>query len=169
MNDTMTTTEDIVKAAASVARDAAEGRLSPGTMEQQLVTELRELVGVVVGPDDPLWGLQIEVARGVLAAGGIGHQEVSEWAAVLRRRAGEASDAPEPVSQPGPDDAPPTPISPASRPHGPVSEAVVAIIEVAAAPESATDPAPPVVRLPRPAEGGGYDPLAGWKPGGTRR
>lgn len=81
------TTDDVIKAATSVARDAAEGRLNPATLEAQLETELRALVGVVAGPADPLFALQVDIARGVLAAGGIPAAELAEWLAVARRRA----------------------------------------------------------------------------------
>lgn len=98
----MTTTKhDAIEAAMSVADDVAQGRLDPATLEQQAVTELRELFAVVVGPDDPLWPVQLDVARGVLAAGGLDASELSEWAAVARRRdnpeAAEALRTPVPI------------------------------------------------------------------------
>lgn len=81
-----TQTDDVITAAMSVARDAAEGRLAPAELEAQAVAELRSLLGTVSGPGDPLWALQIDVARRVLAAGGIGADELAEWAAVARAR-----------------------------------------------------------------------------------
>lgn len=84
----MTTTEDVIKSAAAVARDAAEGRLSSADLNQAVADECRELFGVVAGPDDPLWPLHVDIARQVLAAGGLSATEVAEWAAVLNRRAG---------------------------------------------------------------------------------
>ncbi|MBF9328241.1 flagellar hook-length control protein [Mycobacteroides chelonae] len=105
------TKRDVVTAAMSVADDAAEGRLDPATLESQLVEELHELVGSVVGEDDPLWPLQLDVARGVLAAGGLDASELSEWAAVARRRENpdtEALSAPVPI---GGADTPPEAIS----------------------------------------------------------
>ncbi|MCH9730623.1 MAG: flagellar hook-length control protein, partial [Actinomycetia bacterium] len=61
----MTTTQDVIASAMSVARDAAEGRLDPANLEAAAVEECRALVGTVTGPDNPLWGLQVEIARGV--------------------------------------------------------------------------------------------------------
>ncbi|UXA10756.1 flagellar hook-length control protein [Mycobacterium sp. SMC-8] len=82
----MTTTEDVIKSAAAVARDAAEGRLSSADLDQAVADECRALFGVVAGPDDPLWPLHVDIARQVLAAGGLTAAEVAEWAAVLKRR-----------------------------------------------------------------------------------
>ncbi len=82
--------DDVIKAAASVARDAAEGRLSPAALQEQAVAECRELLGTVTGPDDPLWPLQVEVCRAVLAACGIAADELSAWLAVARQRAAAA-------------------------------------------------------------------------------
>ena len=103
------TPEDAVKAAMSVARDVTAGTLTPENLEATLVAEVRELVGTVVGPGDPLFELQCDIARGVLAAGGIPHTELSQWTAVHRRRAGEAA---------APPDTPPTPVSSASGAPG---------------------------------------------------
>ncbi len=90
-----------IKAAASVARDAAEHRLSPADLEAQAVEELRSLVGTVVGPDDPAWELQVEVARQAIALGALSADELSEWAAAMRHRAGAASHGPGPHDDPG--------------------------------------------------------------------
>ena len=81
----MTTTDDVIKAAASVARDAAEGRLSPAALQEQAVAECRELFGTVAGPGDALWELQVKVARDVLAQKGISADELTEWLAVARQ------------------------------------------------------------------------------------
>lgn len=95
------TKRDVVTAAMSVADDVAQGRLDPEHLEQQAVTELRDLVGTVVGEDDPVWPLQLQVASGVLAAGGVPTDELAEWMAVQRRRdnpeAAEALSAPVPI------------------------------------------------------------------------
>lgn len=80
------TPEDAIKAASSVARDIAEGRLSPDDLEHRAVAELTALAGTVTGPGDPLWPVQVEIARGVLAAGGIDADELREWAAVMGQR-----------------------------------------------------------------------------------
>jgi hypothetical protein len=111
----MTSAEDVIKSAAAVARDIAEGRLSPATLEAQLDTELRALVGTVVGEGDPLFALQADIARGVLAVGGVPVDELSEWVAVGRRRAAERSGAVNPS-----DDTSGTG-TPASGPHSPDS------------------------------------------------
>ena len=77
-----------IKAAMAVAKDVAEGRLSPAQVDDAALEACRSLFGVVAGPDDPLWPLQCEVARQVLAAGGISANELQEWVAVQRRRDG---------------------------------------------------------------------------------
>lgn len=77
-----------IKAAMSVAKDIAEGRVAPASLADVALTECRTLFGAVVGPDDPLWPLQAEVARQVLAAGGIPANELQEWLAVQRSREG---------------------------------------------------------------------------------
>ncbi|WP_078313537.1 hypothetical protein [Mycobacteroides chelonae] len=80
------TKRDVVTAAMSIADDVASGKLAPEHLEAQAVTELRDLVGTVVGEDDPLWPLQLQVTSGVLAAGGVPTDELAEWLAVQRRR-----------------------------------------------------------------------------------
>lgn len=82
------TKRDAIVASMSVAEDIDAGRLDPATLKRQVVAELSDLVGTVVGPDDPIWELQVQVARGVLAAGGIPADEQAEWLAVSRRRDG---------------------------------------------------------------------------------
>ena len=77
--------DDVIKAAASVARDAAEGRLSPAALQRQAVAECRELFGTVTGPDSEMWEVQVEVARAVLAQKGIPADELTEWLAVARQ------------------------------------------------------------------------------------
>lgn len=81
-----------IKAAMSVARDVAEGRVSPAQLEAAVVEECRAIIGTVAGPDDPLWPLQLDVARQVLASGGVPADELAEWLAVMR-----AAQGPEPV------------------------------------------------------------------------
>ncbi|MBF6161058.1 flagellar hook-length control protein [Nocardia cyriacigeorgica] len=77
----------------SVADDVAAGRLSPADLDATLVETCKALVGTVVGPSDPLWSVQVDIARGVLAAGGIPAGELAEWAAVAQRLA-DADPAP---------------------------------------------------------------------------
>ncbi len=69
----------------SVASEVTDGTLDPADLEAAAVAECRRLVGKVIGPDDALWPLQVEVCRGVLAADGIPANELAEWASVARR------------------------------------------------------------------------------------
>jgi hypothetical protein len=155
---TTMTAEDAIKAASSIARDVADGTLSPVTLEAQLETELRGLVGTVVGEGDPLFALQVEIARGVLAVGGVPTDELAEWLAVARHRAGE------PVSVPSPDESLPEPVSLPTVALSPENETFEPITET---PE--VEPTPAVTPLRQAGESGGYDPLAGFDPGRTRR
>jgi hypothetical protein len=75
-----------IKAAMSVAKDVAEGRLLPSSLAAAALEECRTLTSAVVGPNDPLWPLQTEIARQVIAAGGIPANELQEWLAVQRAR-----------------------------------------------------------------------------------
>lgn len=159
---TTMTPEDAIKAASSVARDVADGRLTPADLEAQLDIELRELVGVVVGEGDPLYALQCEIARGVLAVGGVPADELAEWLAVARHQAGE------PVSETDPDETPPQPISLPTVALSPESVDAEPITEPPADTVVVVEPVPvPVIRPPVPATE--YDALRGWDPGGTRR
>jgi len=158
------TPEDIVKGAASVARDAAEGRLSPANLEAQLEAELRAVVGTVVGEGDPLFALQVEIARGVLAVGGVPADELAEWLAVARQRAGEPVTPPQSLREV---------VSLPSAAHSPESGDAAPEPDAEAAPEAATVLAlvPELVAKPAPTSvarqaetSDGYDPLAGWRP-----
>jgi hypothetical protein len=148
---TITTRDDAIKAAASIARDVAEGKLALSYLERQAVAELTELFGEVVGPGSPVWELQVSTARGVLAAGGIPADELAEWLAV--QRASEAPSVPEPEAAPqlisvlGEELSPE--IGDLERDALPVAE------------ERAIAVAEPAVR--RRVDG--YDPLRGWPAG----
>jgi len=158
---TTITKRDAINGAMSVADDVAEGRLAPADLEAHLETELRALVGTVVGEGDPLFALQVEIARGVLAVGGVPTDELAEWLAVARHRAGE------PVGAPESDQTPPEPVS---LPTAALSAETEDVTEPVAGLTLVPDPEPsPVVSQPVQAESGGYDPLRGWQPGGTRR
>jgi hypothetical protein len=85
----VTAAEDAVRAAMAIARDIAEGRMDPADLAAVTAAEQREAFGRVAGPDDALWPLHVEVARQVLAAGGIPVDELAEWVAVFRAAAGE--------------------------------------------------------------------------------
>ena len=87
----MTTAEDVIRSAASVSRDVAEGRLDPAALDAAVAAECRQLFSVVVGRDDPLWALHVDVARQVLGLGGLSADELTEWLAVARRRLATAS------------------------------------------------------------------------------
>nr|WP_234708499.1 flagellar hook-length control protein [Mycobacteroides abscessus] len=121
----MTTTKrDAIEAAMSIADVVASGKLDPASLEQQMLTELRDLVGTVVGQDDPLWDLQLQVASGVLAAGGVPTDELAEWLAVQRRR--ENPEAAEALSGLVPLNGSTTstePVSDGSVAHGPSDSA----------------------------------------------
>ncbi|ABK68231.1 MULTISPECIES: hypothetical protein [Mycobacterium avium complex (MAC)] len=155
---TTMTPEDAIKAASSVARDIADGTLSPTDLEGQAVAELRALVGEVVGPDDPAWSLQCDIARQVLALDGVPADELAEWLAVARQRAGE------PVGTPALAETPPEPVSLPTEAHGP--ETVPAADDVPDPAPVALAVVPPPPTSPRQADG--YDPLTGWSPGGRR-
>jgi hypothetical protein len=90
------TAEAGIKAAMSVARDLAEGTLDPDALDVEVVTACRSLVGVVVGEGDPLWPLQLDITRQVLALGGVPVTELAEWLAVLRQRQ-DGLEPPEPL------------------------------------------------------------------------
>jgi hypothetical protein len=146
---TTITAEDAIKAASSVARDVADGKLDPADLQCQVVAELTELVGTVAGPDDPLWDLQVGIARQVLAAGGIDHLELAEWAAVGRRRENpDAADAVHTVPPTGvmaPTDGPDVSTeadSAAPEPHSPENDAAPADADLELV-DMATDPMPP--------------------------
>lgn len=97
------TKRDAVEAAMSVADDVAEGRLSPDDLERQAVEELRQLVGEVVGPGDPIWPLQCEIASQAVALGAIEPNTLREWATVIDRQRGvvplEPATPPIPLSE----------------------------------------------------------------------
>lgn len=117
----MTTTEDVIKSAAAVARDAAEGRLSPGELDAAVADECKALFGVVAGEGDPLWPLHRDVTRQSIAAGALSADELAEWAAVIRRRE-QQSDAvgdAEAPAEPSVNSSLPDQDSSASGPHSP--------------------------------------------------
>ncbi len=103
----MTTTEDIIKASMSLARDAAEGRVSAPALDTELLAACRSLVGTVVGEADPLFDLQRDIARQVLACGGLSLDELREWETVLDQRSNGPESLSEAVEPPEPPDTPP--------------------------------------------------------------
>jgi hypothetical protein len=86
------TRRDGVEAAMSVAEDLTSGALDPAALVSEVAATCRDLFAEVVGPDDPIWAVQAQVCRGVLAAGGIPADELAEWLAVARHRAGIAAE-----------------------------------------------------------------------------
>ncbi len=111
----MTAIEDVIRAAASVGRDAAEGKLAPAALDAAVADECRDLFGTVVGPADPLWPVQLDVTRQVLALGGVSVNELGEWLAVARSR--------EPAA-PGGTDGPPETAPSVSGAHSPLDGGV---------------------------------------------
>lgn len=171
---TTPTKRDAIDAALSVADDVAHGRVDPAALQQQAVTELREMFGSVVGEGDPLWTLHADVARQAVSLGALSADELSEWAAVMRHRAGEAVEPPAPRDDPlpavsaasvdqsqsesdgGDDDAPAA---------GDLS-AALALLTARSIEQRAQEDADP----PKPhGSAEGYDPLAGWDAGDSRR
>jgi len=176
---TTTTPEDAIKAAASVARDVADGTLSPADLEAQAVAECRELFGTVIGEGDALWALHADVARQAVSLGALSADELSEWAAVLRHKAGEVVEPPAPhddslpavslasVAQSQPestdDDGAPDDEPESDALQG-VSVAGALAALASAAQQAHVTPAPQ-----RRTDSGAYDPLRGFNPGATRR
>lgn len=92
----MTTTltkRDAVSAALALADNLAEGRVPVADLEGQAIAECRALFGQVVGEGSPTWDVQVAVARDVIGMGGIDVEELAEWVAVFRRRAGDPPEA----------------------------------------------------------------------------
>lgn len=176
---TTMTKRDAVDAAMTVAEQIADGRLDPSALQAQTVIELRELVGTVLGEGDPLFDLQCQIARGVLAADGIPASELAEWLAVARNRAGE------PLEPTAPHDDPLPAVSSASvdesgaestTDDGDTEPAplqgvsiVTALAALASAAQQAHVEPTPTPAPPRRADSGGYDVLRGFDPGATRR
>lgn len=77
-------TEAAIKATMSVARDLAEGNLDAADLDATAVAEAASLFATVVGPSDPVWPAQVDVARRVLALGGVPVDELAEWLAVAQ-------------------------------------------------------------------------------------
>ncbi|MGO9071950.1 flagellar hook-length control protein [Mycobacterium sp.] len=109
-------------AALTTAEDIEAGRISPADLDQAAADECRKLFGTVAGPDDPLWSLHVDIARQVLAKGGIPVGELTEWVAVARSRTGGGESGP--PATPAEREAPPKgndPAEPLSLPNGPHS------------------------------------------------
>jgi hypothetical protein len=169
------TTSDVITAAMSIASDAADGKLSPTDLQATAAAECRELFGTVVGDGDALWTLHADVARQAIALGALSADELSEWAAVMRRRTGEPSEPPTPPVEMLPAESPAsvgesqpesTDEPDATDRAGGVAGALAVLAALAAAKPADTETEP----TPAPQRrGDDYDPLAGWNAGGSRR
>lgn len=175
------TKRDVIEAAMSIADDTAQGRLNPSTLQHQAVTECRELFGTVIGDGDPLWALHADVARQAVGLGALSPDELREWAAVLDRQRGvepseppaahdellpaESSASGEASQSESTDDGTDGDAPEYEAPAGDLNAALAQLTarsieqrakerDAAAKPVSSTD---------------GYDPLAGWDVGGSRR
>jgi hypothetical protein len=178
---TTMTPQDAIKAAASVARDVADGKLSPADLEAQAVAECRELFGTVIGEGDALWTLHADVARQAVSLGALSADELSEWTAVMRHKAGEDVEPPVPQDEPLPavslaSVAQSQPESTDDDNEGgddpePAALQGTSIVSALAALASAAQQAhvEPTPAQQRRADGGAYDPLRGFNPGATRR
>ena len=89
-----TDAQDIIKVSMGLAKAAADGTLSADVLDAELVAQCRALVGVVTGLADPLFGLQLDIARQVLSLGGLTADELAEWQAVLRARQSDQDGSP---------------------------------------------------------------------------
>lgn len=81
---TTITKRDAIEQAMNLADDVAQNRLSPAELEATAVAELSALMLIEPEPGSDLAALRVEVARAVLAAGGIPADELQEWLAVAR-------------------------------------------------------------------------------------
>lgn len=75
----------VIKSAIGLAEDMAAGKVQPEDLHPKAVAMARDVVGLVIGPQDPMWGLQCDIARQVIAIGGIPVNELGEWTEVLRQ------------------------------------------------------------------------------------
>lgn len=83
----MTVTDaDVVESAYAVLGGITDGSLSGAAVEQRAVEVCRRTFGAVGGPDDPLWPVQIDVARQVLGHCGIPAAELAQWLSAARSR-----------------------------------------------------------------------------------
>lgn len=76
---------EVVRAALGLAEDMVAGKVQPEDLHPKAVAMAREVVGLVIGPQDPMWVLQCDIARQVIALGGIPANELGEWTAVFRQ------------------------------------------------------------------------------------
>ncbi|WP_420093559.1 flagellar hook-length control protein [Mycobacteroides abscessus] len=150
------TKHDAISAAMDLADDVAQGRVDPAELDASLEAACRDLMGTIAGPDDPLWALQVQIARGVLAAGGIEPDELAEWAAVGRRRAQGGLEPAEPADVPTDADSDATEAHSGENGTAPddaePADAAVQLVDVLAA--LAAEPEPEPTADPEPADTG---------------
>lgn len=115
------TKRDAIVSALAVAEDIDAGRIDPAALDAELADRCRSLVGTVVGGGDPLWPLQVDIARQVLGLGGVPTAELAEWLAVARRRSGARDVPTDAVSaasgDPATESALPETVDPADQQH----------------------------------------------------
>lgn len=169
------TTSDVITAAMSIASDAADGKLSPTDLQATAVAECRELFGTVIGDGDALWALHADVARQAIALGALSADELCEWAAVMRHRAGEPSEPPNPPIDLLPPESAASVDESQSEPtddgDDPVAGGLAAALALVTArsTEQQAKKQDTQAKPQRRADAGGYDPLRGFNPGATRR
>jgi len=71
-----------IKAVMDVGRAVAARAIDATDLEAAATAECRRLFARVAGPGDALWELHVDVARQVIAAGGVPVGELREWVAV---------------------------------------------------------------------------------------
>lgn len=76
-------------AAMILADDIESGKVDVSNLAAELDALLRPLIGVVVGPADAAWSLQLDIGRQVFAM--LPDNERAEWLAVWSHRGGETA------------------------------------------------------------------------------
>lgn len=71
-----------VDEALNLAEDLAASRIDAADLVVAAVEAARGVAGTVIGLGDPVWELQVQICRDVLALGGLPADELAEWAAV---------------------------------------------------------------------------------------
>lgn len=107
MTETVTDA-DVVESAYAVLGELTGGTLSGAAVELRAVETCRQMVGTVAGPDDPLWSVQLDIARQVLGLGGVPADELTEWLSAARSRENPA----------GAEDCPSASVSSLTEAHG---------------------------------------------------
>ncbi|MCA4726894.1 hypothetical protein [Mycolicibacterium fortuitum] len=74
------------EAVAVLMTEVTEGTLTGATMTERAADRCRQMFGSVAGSEDPLWPVQLDVARQVLGRGGIAAAELAQWLSAARSR-----------------------------------------------------------------------------------